>query len=354
MLYITISTTESRSDRFDRLCRKLRSNPMLVLGHLTLWREAWAGTPDRDHGIFWDRYMTDMGRWAEWHDALKFGAALEEAGYIAACEDHFPPELCRGRRGIVALADRPGLISLDTTWNNWHCRSPDAPALCWYLSDSLQRYRTASQHYSPEAIARLAAAKRIPESYAEAALRAGTSAPAQAHARLRNSLSLSELSNHNPDVKTLTLKKFNNVTLSVPPPYPPHGHSGDHHTPGPLPAQAPALHVNVNGNEPNGTEQNGNEHTTAQAYEGAPTGGRRSFGVMSEIRELKTLGQPYRALCLLDSGPRAVAIWQKLTDQHFSQAIQIISELTETDAGWARLKNPAAVAMSRAMRILKG
>lgn len=314
MNYISISTAESRSDRFDRLCSRLKaseqSDRLRVLGHLALWRETWGGRPETDHGYFWRRTLSDMGRWAAWDDPRQFGAALHDAGYLAAIEDRHPECLRRGLGGLVAMADREGLVALDCSWDSYHRRAPSASKLVWFLSSEPRRFAEAAAMLSAEEVARLAADGLIPAAWAG-------------------------------HVEALRQRERNTTTLlSVPPPTtcppPTSAEEPIRRNPRPVTSTSDGTERNGTGQDGNGTESND-----------APTGRRGSFGLLDDLRRTKNAGDAFRCLLLLDDSPRAVNVWRVVSAKHPRPVLELVSELTQDDVKWARLKNPAAVAMKR-------
>jgi hypothetical protein len=75
--------------------------------------------------------------------------------------------------------------------------------------------------------------------------------------------------------------------------------------------------------------------------------------MLERLREFKNAGECLRALLLLDDSPRASAVWKAAASRHPQAVIQILSEMTESDDKWNRLRNPAALAMKTLRQTLE-
>jgi len=66
-----------------------------------------------------------------------------------------------------------------------------------------------------------------------------------------------------------------------------------------------------------------------------------------DLRFLLNQGKAYECLLTLDATPKSAIRWRFLCARYSHDVLELISEMTETPEHWARIKNPAAIVMSR-------
>jgi len=303
---VLISTAEASSRRLEDLREQLGmdSSPedrIVVLGHLLTWYAKWAGDPETDSGLFWNVTEKRLGVWAQWtrSNPLMFGRALVKAGYVQPVNDVFPEQLLRKRDGYVV----PG--ALDRSWSIHRLRANKLD-LVLFLLDPVRRARQAAF-----------------------------------------------LGLKPTDAPTGWLD-FSRLSGDVPGPG-----EGAYPSSGGPPEDLQSNSVGASESPPRGSPHvdvnvEKKKRMFPRKYVGnkTTTGAPKTRDMLEYIQENK-YENPLECLRTIDGTDGAVPIWIKGVEHCLSDVQTMLANMTETDEAWAKIGNPAAVAMSRIKAVLR-
>jgi len=310
--YVAIAPGENRSSRFEHLCELLEADGepaarMAVWGHLCTWYCRWGSDEEFDHGLLFDITEKRMGIWAEHLRPQAFGNALVKARYVAPIRDFYKGT--HDDNGFVVLRGDGG-VALDTSWEGWHRKSPIAARLARYLTDARRALFWAAKEErdsgmdppgDPDNVS-----GKFPENFRKDSGRSPEAFRPPSGIDVKTS----------KDVKDV--KEGTNVpTSDVKPP-------------------AGRGAVNNSGNGRDGR-----------------TGNAKTMVVRDYIRDHKyddTIG----CLCMLDDSDGARNLWIEACERDIGFVHRMLSELTETDAAWAKLMNPCGALVKKLLPHVQG
>jgi hypothetical protein len=291
MKYVLIETQEPASRRFNKLCRDLNANApgekQQLLGHLCSWFMHWAGLNELEAGLWFGISLKEIGSWAE-----VSGKDADQWGHALQ------------RAGYVKSIRDVYPDPLGSQQTGWVAVTIDGNPMLDNAMLQFGRSKNAAT-YAPYILDRTRRIKFACD------IRLDTQALIVAGTVPKDWFT--------PSQKQPTLHG-----ASEPP------HTNDACTQLPPPA--------VNAPHP---------HARAPA---ASTGKPKSSAMYEIVRKNKYVF-PMVALRALDDTPKAMNAWKKALAADRAAVCQILAEMTESEAAWEGIVNPAALAMSRLKRL---